>query len=135
MSHARERSAMAWYRIAGTPRPLTFRVRASYLPVTTGKRTCRRLWLRDAIVLPLTMWSDRRDPRPILFRTLTAAWTALMDRVTIAYSLIALMAAAVAALVWWNVHHSHARTYARQRTRQTAREKARQAERDDTRAS
>ena len=39
------------------------------------------------------------------------------DRLVIAYGLMFLMAVLLAAVVWWNVHHSHHRTYKRRQAR------------------
>ena len=41
----------------------------------------------------------------------------MTERHLIAYALLALLALAVAAVVWWNVRHSHRRTYARDQAR------------------
>lgn len=41
----------------------------------------------------------------------------MTERHMIAYGLLLLLALAVGAIVWWNVHHSHGRTLARRRKR------------------
>ena len=38
----------------------------------------------------------------------------MTDRLLIAYGLMLLLAAGLAAMIWWNVYHSHRRTYERQ---------------------
>ena len=49
-------------------------------------------------------------------------------RLIIAYALIFILVAGVAAFTWWNMHHSQRRTYERNRTRQERAEAAHAAE-------
>ena len=41
----------------------------------------------------------------------------MTDRLMIAYGLMILLAAGLGAVIWWNIHHSHRRTYDRHMAR------------------
>jgi hypothetical protein len=45
----------------------------------------------------------------------------MTDRLWIAYGLMFLMAVALAAVIWWNIHHSDRRTYRRRLARERKR--------------
>jgi type II secretory pathway component PulJ len=52
----------------------------------------------------------------------------MTDRLLLAYSLIALLALAGAAIIAWKVYHSRSRTHARQRARMNKRHRQRAAQ-------
>ena len=55
----------------------------------------------------------------------------MTDRLIVAYALMLLLALGVGGVIWWNLYHSHRRTYARRLAAERRKELAAAMERED----
>jgi len=98
-------------RVAG----ITYRRTDQFRPTDARRTGCERMGISGASVAAR---SGLRARRP-------AGRTHVSERELIAYALIAVLAAALAGLVWWRRYQSYPQIYARQQKRRRAQDDAR----------